>query len=155
MKCPQCFNVLPPGVFTYLCAGTCDLIVSGAASDVRGYAVETPPLMRGSEVGATCERCSSSTTQQACAACAFPLPPGYRDAAVVTCIALAGARATGKSMMIGSQRSSSTCSSNDTTEVLSVASPIRTRSLGETTRVRFTVTGRSFSRRPRWCRRIL
>ena len=99
MKCPMCFHFLAPRP-SYVCMGSCRQEHDAAASAVRGYDVSTAPITAGDHEGADCGICGVRTRQEACVRCAFPIPGGYRSADKVDCIAMAGARATGKSMMI-------------------------------------------------------
>lgn len=102
MKCPSCFAWLPSAPSHALCTGTCPPADNVEAEAVRGYTVRTKPVFEVSQ-GLTswaCPTCSGQTTQEACGYCGYPVPANWREAKV-TCVAMAGARATGKSLLLG------------------------------------------------------
>lgn len=108
MKCPSCFGHLPPAPAMLVCTGSCPPEVDEKATSVRGYEVETKPIFpvsptagptAGSPPPTDCPRCSISSTTEACGHCSFTIPPNWR-ASKVTCVVMAGARATGKSLLL-------------------------------------------------------
>lgn len=106
MKCPMCFHRLPPTPVRMLCTGTCPVTLDERASAVRGYRVMTtrvfgvaPSAAGPGSVAFACPRCSTPSTNEACPYCSYPIPTNWRNASV-TCVAMAGARATGKSLML-------------------------------------------------------
>lgn len=106
MKCPACFRPLPPTPRTMVCVGRCEPRVNPEASVARGSEVRTRPVLRlasppspGQPPAAVCEDCQVSSSSEVCPACSYPIAEGWRSSRI-TCIALAGARASGKSLMI-------------------------------------------------------
>jgi hypothetical protein len=103
MKCPCCFTVLPVAPTHFQCAGSCARAVNERASLARGHEVLTPPITGpfpntpGARIA--CAHCNLPTTVESCPTCAYPIPRNWRQSQV-TCVAIAGARATGKSCMI-------------------------------------------------------
>lgn len=97
-KCPTCFHALPHQVTKLQCVGDCAMSVSATASRARGYEAATKPDFDAS-LGA-CPRCKVPSNVEACPVCLGPVPPKWR-AYTVTCIVMAGARATGKSLLLG------------------------------------------------------
>ncbi len=109
-RCPQCFHVLPFDRFSWTCtSGQCKKRPDPAASAFQGSAVESGPvydLLRppGAPSGwvapssAVCPGCKEFA-QEVCPDCHTTLLPGWRTAQT-TCVAMAGARATGKSLYI-------------------------------------------------------
>jgi hypothetical protein len=118
MKCPTCFAFLQD-TRTFVCTGSCDATVNPQATAVRGHEVRSkptftvtvPPSTPDPQTGqappviasGTCPTCSSVSTQEICGYCLGEVPPNWR-AAKVTCIAMAGARATGKSLMLAAAK---------------------------------------------------
>jgi Double-GTPase 2 len=106
VKCPACFRPLPATPKTMRCVGPCAPKVDPGASAARGYEVYAGPVMRvesapapGQAPVAVCDGCQVPSSSEACPHCSFPVPNDWRSSRV-TCIALAGARATGKSLLI-------------------------------------------------------
>lgn len=107
MKCPACFAFLSPMPSHVVCIGSCAAEINQQASAVRGYEViskptfEVPPRepTATSPAPPPCPRCSTRSHVEVCGYCIHPVPPNWR-ASEVTCIAMAGARATGKSLML-------------------------------------------------------
>jgi hypothetical protein len=106
MKCPTCFAHLQHEPRKLLCVGSCDPEVSPVATSVRGYEVRVktvfdapPPSDPGRPVTASCPKCGTPTSQEACEYCFGAIPAHWR-LSKVTCVAMAGARATGKSLML-------------------------------------------------------
>ncbi|WP_442240375.1 TRAFAC clade GTPase domain-containing protein [Rhodococcus sp. TAF43] len=110
VRCPRCFQEIADAVYTWICqSGRCAPTVDPVASMFTNSDVASGPVVelqrpsgarRGWEPppGATCPGCSDELAD-ACPACHYPLPTGWRQAES-TCIAMAGARATGKSLFI-------------------------------------------------------
>lgn len=107
MKCPTCFASLPSLPAKVACVGSCAPAVNAPGTAVLGYEVRTRPIFdvpQPTAPGANpavpkCPKCSTPSTQEVCGYCFAEVPPRWRQAKV-TCIALAGARATGKSLML-------------------------------------------------------
>ncbi len=105
MKCPACFNPLPSEPRTAVCGGSCDAGDETWADDARGYRVQSKPVFRiESPLPVACPQCSQSSSQEVCPCCAYPIPAMCRDGSRYprpgTFLAMAGARATGKSLTI-------------------------------------------------------
>lgn len=107
MKCPSCFVRLPMTPAKVMCTGTCSAAVNDAATRVRGYEVRTKPIFDvpltppgvPPAAGAACPRCSTASSTEVCSHCSFTIPSNWR-ASKVTCVVMAGARATGKSLLL-------------------------------------------------------
>lgn len=104
-KCPHCFVTLGTQ-YAACCRNRCTVQHDERASLLHGSPVENPPIGRFS--GPTpewvpelpqCRECGGGLTE-CCPNCHMALPPDWRSGQA-TCIALAGARATGKSVYIG------------------------------------------------------
>lgn len=112
-RCPHCFHLLGEHRYTWACrSGQCTSAPDAVASGYRGtavtapgpfFAADRPPqAKRGAwapPASVVCRECGVPATEM-CPDCHYPLPPGWRDAQA-TCVAMAGARATGKSLYIG------------------------------------------------------
>lgn len=105
-KCPACFTPLPPHLAVYRCRGNCAESVDERASAYRGFDVQAKPavVVERDEQGrlpgsAVCTACGGATDEEICPTCGQPLPAGWRGTST-TCIALAGAPGTGKSVYI-------------------------------------------------------
>lgn len=107
-SCPRCFSVLDPDIRLYQCPGPCEQFPDEAASAHRGLPVTTFPLERltreprdrrwNPPTSRLCRRCGRDS-REVCPTCHYRLPPEWRDGSAV-CVALAGARATGKSVYV-------------------------------------------------------
>lgn len=108
-KCPYCFRDLTDGQYAYQCQGTCSPVEDPVGSQLWG-APRTwrPTVFVGPPPGdsdwrppdnMTCQRCDGPM-EECCPTCHQFLPQAWRTG-TATCIALAGARATGKSIYIG------------------------------------------------------
>jgi hypothetical protein len=98
-----------------VCTGSCESKVHPQATSVRGHEVRSKPTFPApapvatAEPGAVpllqapCPTCSAISTQEVCGYCLGEIPPNWR-ASKVTCIAMAGARATGKSLMLAAAK---------------------------------------------------
>lgn len=97
-KCPTCFHALPQRPAKLQCVGDCAPSVSATASRARGYEAATRPDF---DAGlSACPRCKTPSDVEACPVCLGPVPANWRRYAV-TCVVMAGARATGKSLLLG------------------------------------------------------
>lgn len=106
-RCPSCFVDLI-GRFALRCTNhLCGKVVDPVTSrhvgrDVPGHRVmelgTPPPGYRGVPF-ANCATCGEPTGKQVCPGCHSDLPDGWRDC-VTTCLVMAGARASGKSIYI-------------------------------------------------------
>jgi hypothetical protein len=109
VKCPSCFAYLGISPVRFVCVGSCSPAVNAPASAARGYEVKTkpvfglpPPAAPGTTDASArpaCPRCSTGSTTEVCGYCSFSIPPNWRSSKV-TCVAIAGARATGKSLLL-------------------------------------------------------
>lgn len=108
MKCPACFAYLPSQPAKVVCVGSCTPSTDQQATLVRGYEVKTktvfdvPPADTSPGARLTppkCPTCSTPSSMEVCGYCRYQIPPNWR-ASKVTCVAMAGARATGKSLML-------------------------------------------------------
>jgi hypothetical protein len=108
-KCPHCFQTLPADRFAYACqSGQCEATPDEVATALHGAPVSTTPVQvlprpdarRGwtPPPAVPCRECRGPAGA-CCPACHYLLLPGWVDADV-TCLAMAGARATGKSFYI-------------------------------------------------------
>lgn len=107
MKCPHCFSRLSPVPTAFMCEGSCEITVDEQASRYRGYQVSSrriigapsaPPGASAPVSQVTCQ-CQTPTSQEVCPTCHYPIPKNWRSSRVM-CIAYAGARTTGKSLML-------------------------------------------------------
>src|SRR6478752_2898251 len=98
------------GNFAWMCVSNCALHPDSTASAFNGGPVESRPIIkldRPAEAKRNwapppvvpCVSCQGETAE-VCPDCHYLLPPGWRNGQAV-CVALAGARATGKSVFIG------------------------------------------------------
>jgi hypothetical protein len=107
VKCPTCFAFLPHHPGKALCVGSCTPQQHPQATAVRGYPVRLKTVFDlpaqtspdGPPASAACPSCGVQSSQEACGYCYGPVPARWRSAKV-TCVAIAGARATGKSLML-------------------------------------------------------
>ncbi|MGJ3509665.1 hypothetical protein [Enemella sp. A6] len=102
-KCPHCFVNLPPQQLTFMCVGACKPEPDQIASRWHGAPVTWRPMLNAAPQaavrGVICPRCQGPT-RECCPRCHYHLPDEWRHGQA-TCVALAGARATGKSIYIG------------------------------------------------------
>jgi len=108
VKCPRCFRSLDLDVFAWQCAGSCASAPDPAASAHSGtpvqgrykHGVKRPGDARRwvPPVEPPCPRCKGPS-QEICPHCHYLLLPRWRTTPTVA-LALAGARATGKSVYI-------------------------------------------------------
>ena len=104
-KCPNCFIVLDPWAWAFRCgSGLCaeepdDTLTAFTGVDSRSRPV-TPVTPNGEwrpDQGTSCGKCRKPAQQEVCTRCHYELLPGWR-LNTTTCIALAGARTSGKSI---------------------------------------------------------
>lgn len=104
-QCPQCFHALPPVAQNLLCTGTCPTEHDEGASRLLGFAVHSRPLVQinsasnGSMPHGTCPKCHIDTHSEACPHCRYEIPALWRNSRITT-VAMAGARTTGKSLLV-------------------------------------------------------
>ena len=112
-RCPLCFHQLSDDVYAWVCTSTsCPAKPDQLATSYSGFPVSLRQGMvvhrpqersRGWQPPAVvhCPACGSSTSAQVCTNCHYgPLPADWRQSSA-TCVAMAGARATGKSLYVG------------------------------------------------------
>ncbi len=107
-KCPRCFRGLSPDFFAWECVGTCQPMPDPDASAHAGSPVLSRPLVKAQRPpdarrwvppsNQACAKCGRST-REVCPYCHYALLPQWRESQTV-CLALAGARATGKSIYL-------------------------------------------------------
>lgn len=103
-KCPTCFRQIPQVIEYLACVGTCPTESLTQANQNRGWDAYVRPTFAATsgQTSGTCPKCKVATRQEACPSCRGPIPAIWRDeAVVVTSIAMAGARTTGKSLYLG------------------------------------------------------
>lgn len=100
-KCPTCFREAPPTVEKLSCVGTCERESPARLNKENGGRdVSVRPSFDAS-LG-SCPRCRVPSPLEACPHCQGVIFPEWRSATapLVTCIAMAGARTTGKSLYL-------------------------------------------------------
>ena len=99
-KCPYCFIDLTPDRYAFQCQGRCNAVDDPVGSALWGAPQTWKPTVIGPQSDiVTCQRCSGPMAE-CCPHCHQFLPADWRTGSA-TCIALAGARATGKSIFVG------------------------------------------------------
>jgi Double-GTPase 2 len=103
-RCPHCFLLLGRRYALRCVNPACSIMSDTQASGHSGrrHHVWEPPLAVSGVRGlspAPCPRCKHSTAQEVCARCHNDIPAGWRNC-VTTCLVMAGARASGKSIYI-------------------------------------------------------
>lgn len=107
-KCPSCFQELPERRFQWICnSGICPSSPDPEASRFVGTQVSLPPVTSElthdaagfSPPNLSCGTCRGEAIP-CCPHCHFGLPPNWYGSDAM-CVALAGARYTGKSVYIG------------------------------------------------------
>ena len=110
-RCPHCFHPLRPDAFAWVCvSGRCESRPDPEATALHGAAVSTGPVVRVNRPAnaprswappaqVPCPTCAVPA-QEACPDCRYILPADWREGES-TCLAMAGARATGKSVYVG------------------------------------------------------
>lgn len=108
-SCPRCFVALDPDERLFQCPGPCQQFPDEVATAYRGLPVTRFALRRSApQLGErhwqapSTERCQICNKQcrAVCPTCHYLLPDDWYEGAAV-CVALAGARATGKSVYVG------------------------------------------------------
>jgi hypothetical protein len=110
-KCPFCFLPLSDDERVFACqSGLCPDEANLVQSRMLDSEVTGPPFVRfikppeakrwSPPATARHDKCQGGPTAPACPHCRYVLPEKYHDA-VSVCVAVAGARATGKSVFIG------------------------------------------------------
>ena len=106
-NCPHCFSPLDPDLRLYRCPGPCESFTDPVASAHRGsqvVAFTTQGLKREGKgpwnppASVSCYRCRKEAGE-ICPDCHLDLPRSWRAGRAV-CVAMAGARATGKSVYL-------------------------------------------------------
>lgn len=103
-KCPRCFNVLPPDDFAWMDAAPTSQSIDPVASqyvghDVRSGEVHTGQRPPGAGPDWTPFPAGSTDLIEVCPTCHYELPHNWRFG-VATCVTMAGARYTGKTVFI-------------------------------------------------------
>lgn len=108
VKCPRCFRTLMGDLYAWSCQSGCPPLADAAASMSAGHPVNTPPVkavQRPSDnrrwvppQSLNCPQCNRPG-EEVCPYCHYTLLPGWRAHPTIG-IALAGARATGKSVYL-------------------------------------------------------
>jgi hypothetical protein len=110
-SCPYCFTPVDHHP-TFACTGDCPLFedkartnATGVAHSIRGEPIRwVPPAEQRWEpprpTVILCPRCGTMTDKEICGHCHTPLPGGWWGVHT-TCVAMAGARVTGKSVYVG------------------------------------------------------
>jgi hypothetical protein len=109
-KCLTCFNRIHPDKYLFRCtSGVCQALEDPAASEWHGKKISSTPLTEVTvkkgeshlqEWQRKCHICQKPTYIEVCEFCHTELFKNARNS-IVTAVALAGARATGKSVYIG------------------------------------------------------
>lgn len=108
-KCPLCFTALAADRVAFVCRGSCQAFPDPVYERFHGAPIMTRPLtvmLRPPDArswrlptAVNCRNCNVPTSQEVCLACHYPLPDDWRKGQA-TCVALAGARSTGKTNCI-------------------------------------------------------
>lgn len=100
MKCPTCFRGLPDEPQFRACLH-CEAPSSASLNqEYGGRDVIVPHVFSASE--SSCPKCGSERVPEACETCRSIVPDVFRaNGARVTCVAMAGARSSGKSIYLG------------------------------------------------------
>lgn len=108
-KCPRCFSLLDGSVYTWALAPPTTLYRDPVASAYLGAPAEIGALLQWNRPAGyhgpppppqSINPNVNAAVVEVCPVCHFTLPPHWRDGQAF-CIAMAGARATGKSLYIG------------------------------------------------------
>ncbi|WP_114560849.1 TRAFAC clade GTPase domain-containing protein [Desertihabitans aurantiacus] len=113
-KCPMCFFAIPEDVASYACRA-CPPEHNQRQAACAGLTSVTWPVVtelvrdrqqsgvfsrRWPPTSVACHQCQRPATEQVCPTCHYLLPEDWRDSDTL-CVALAGARNTGKSLYLG------------------------------------------------------
>ncbi len=105
-RCPHCFTELDAARYAFRCVGTCgeeedrELSVARGSEERHRPVFDTPAVPGTHPAAADCPRCGHTSGDEVCPTCHYGLLSGWRWA-TTTCVAMAGARASGKSIYIG------------------------------------------------------
>jgi hypothetical protein len=104
LRCPYCFTLLGTTPAAFRCeVNDCAEEPDPVASSFFGAQVAARPVIvtggRSGQNGASCRKCHNMASLVVCPTCHAPLPPNWYQCQT-TCIAMAGARASGKSIYI-------------------------------------------------------
>ncbi|MCW2606751.1 MAG: hypothetical protein JWO60_1444 [Frankiales bacterium] len=105
-RCPHCFTQLPEDRYAFRCVGACseeedrELSISRGSEERHKPVFHVPPVPGTHRDTADCLQCSVTSDAEVCPTCHYGLLRGWRWA-TTTCVAMAGARASGKSIYIG------------------------------------------------------
>ena len=109
-KCPHCFHGITPDLHAWRCVNQrCELKPDLIATRYTGVQTHSRRIVKLSRppdrpdwnppVNLACPECRQPM-RPVCPTCHYELPPGWRQGEAV-CVAMAGARATGKSVYLG------------------------------------------------------
>jgi hypothetical protein len=108
-RCPHCFTGTSAREASFVCVGGCTADLDPRATQVLGVDlssrpvrdVSAPPDQRRARrpSSTVCLTCDTPTNVEVCRLCHQPFPAGWTELST-TCVAMAGARATGKSIYI-------------------------------------------------------
>lgn len=101
MKCPHCFRPLPEEIEWLSCSGPCQPETLAELTEMNGGVdIETKRAF-GVELE-QCPRCQTPSSVEACPACHWPVPDEWRrtPSPRITCVAMVGARSSGKSLYL-------------------------------------------------------
>lgn len=108
-NCPACFGAFVPEYASWVCtSGACTPELDPVATRVAGYDIakttitnhKKPPGERDWDSAVACRQCGTMTASRVCPYCHFgPLPNDWMTANT-TCVAMTGARDSGKSVYI-------------------------------------------------------
>lgn len=101
-RCPNCFVNLSSSRHAFRCTSpTCSGQAEHAVGQFSPTSGSRGPLTFSPTpaVSVACSACRAQATMPACPKCGYDLPPGWRDVAT-TCLVMAGARTSGKSVYI-------------------------------------------------------
>jgi hypothetical protein len=104
-RCPSCFVALAPDRWAWRCTnGECRDVPDVQASAHSGSEVRRRPVVDvtsapGVVPQVSCPECHRPAQQESCPRCHYDLPNGWRHC-TTTCVAMAGARWSGKSIYI-------------------------------------------------------
>lgn len=108
-RCPNCFTEIDPDIYCWLCtSGACSESRDDQASRYMGVSVERTPTVgverpsgakKWEPPSVSCPVCKLPTSTEACPACHYPWPDDYRYSETI-CLAMTGARTTGKSSYV-------------------------------------------------------
>lgn len=98
-KCPRCFGVLPADRYSWMFKDPETTVHDPVASDFTGQPVSSGEIHEMSPSDGLPDGVLFHEVVEVCPMCHYPLPPNWR-AGEATCVAMAGARFTGKTVYI-------------------------------------------------------